>query len=377
MPKQEGSMRGKYLATLAAFFMVLSPATPVLAAWSPSWWLQPTANPRQVSPKRFLPIIGKRTVKKDEQKVIAGWLTPWGDDSFRSFRANLDTLTEVHPFAYTIGADGVSVVPAEGEWHQAEVMALSEQHDIKVIPTIAGDVNHSDLMLNDPQKRTAHITEILNIIEANDYDGFTIDYEGFLNGYNRDVYVAFMAELSAELHERDKIVAIAIEAFNRQQNWEELGKAVDRFMIMGYDYHAARGPEVGPIGPASWLSEVISYATTRVPKEKIILGLGTYGYAWIHDGSQFVSEAVGYQDALQIASETGTSIQRDQEGTPYFSYDRGEGTRHLYFEDAQSTKPKLALADSAGIGGIAFWRLGVEDSKIWDDVDSFRVLARR
>lgn len=370
-------------------------ATPAYAAtgpiqfFSPFWWLglggsteaqtkvttpaSPTPSPK-ASPEALLPAIGNKIMEnsvaeaKEPEKVVAGWLTPWGDDSFVSFKNNLDTITEVHPFVYTIGADGVTVVPDKNDWHKAEVMQLAKEHGIKVIPTISGDVDYSDLMLNDPAKRTAHINALMKAIQDNGYDGIDIDYEGFKNGYNRDVYTAFMQELSTRVHQEGKLLTIAIEAFNTKQNWEALGNAVDRFMIMGYDYHSARGPEVGAIGPASWLDGVVDYAATRVDKSKIVLGLGSYGYSWIWNGTKYTSTAVSHADALQIAAETGNTIKRDAENTPYFTYNRGGGQRYLYFEDAMSTAPKLDLVGKHDIAGIAFWRLGTEDPAVWQTV---------
>lgn len=392
------SIIARTVVLTAAFALVAGFATPAQAAWQPQpafrlsdlilSWLRPTsaktpeikpATPtpsptaQNDSPMASLlqPKVNEAFVQQaqaEEKKIVAGWLTSWDEESFLSFKNNLDVITEVHPFAYTIGADGVSIVPDPGNWHKDEVMQLAKERGIKVIPTISGDVNYSDLMLNDPARRAAHIRETIRVIEENGYDGWDIDYEGFLNGYNRDVYATFMEDLAKELHARDKTVAIAIEAFNRQQDWDRIGKVVDRFMIMGYDYNSASGPTVGPIGPASWLREVVDYSATRVPKEKIVLGLGTYGYSWIHNGARYVSEAVGHDDALAIARDTGATIQRGQDDTPFFTYNRGLGQRHLYFEDALSTRPKLDVVNDTGIGGIAFWRLGTEDPQIWNEV---------
>jgi spore germination protein YaaH len=409
--------RKSFIALLATalFVAITATATPAYAAFqlplpvfSPFWWLQsalglnsqptnqasvqatrpspkatakattkPTPSPSPTPEQQEAPaatvieevkeaFTNQIAQAQEPKKVVAGWLTPWGDDSFVSFKNNLDTITEVHPFVYTVSANGMSLDASDpASWHKDEVLRLAKEHNIKVIPTSSGDVNHSDLMLNDPAKRAAHIQAILKEIEINGYDGWNVDYEGFLNGYNRDVYATFLTDLSKELHARNKILAFSVEAFNRKQNWEVIGKVVDRFMLMGYDYNSARGPQVGPIGPASWLQEVIDYTATRVPKEKIVLGLGTYGYSWIHNGAQYVSTAVSYQDALDIAKETGATIKREQDA-PYFTYDRGAGQRHLYFEDAVSTAPKLELAAKSDIAGVAFWRLGTEDVKIWD-----------
>ncbi len=369
---------------LAALILFARPpkaqAAAIFNPFSFNWWMNRDGSPSiEVKEQQsevignFLPSIGERLKETTRAKaagdtVVAGWYTPWGDDSFNTFKSNLDVLTEIHPFVYTLAPDGVSLVEDKNEWHKAELIRLSKENGIRVIPTISADVDYSDLMLNDPAKRTAHIEAIMRTIEQNGYDGFDIDYEGFKNGYNRDVYAAFMRELSAKMHPANKRLTMAIEAFNTKQNWESFGESVDLFMIMGYDYHSAKTPEVGPIGPASWLKEVVDYAKTRVPAEKIVLGLGTYGYSWINDGTRYVSTAVGYQDALDIAAETGNSIARGQDNTPYFSYNRGAGTRYLYFEDAQSTRPKLEVVKEAGIGGIALWRLGNEDPAIWKDL---------
>jgi spore germination protein len=371
----------KVLATLIAIISFASTAQAVEPQFSPFWWFKPSKPATETATIKpqpailtFLPRISNRiieeaTVVAKDRTIVAGWLTPWGDDSYQSFINNLNTITEVHPFVYTIDADGVSLVPEANEWHKDKVKRQAKEHGILILPTISGDVNYSDLMLNDPAKRTAHIDKLLAEVKKEGYDGIDIDYEGFLNGYNRDVYASFMKELADKFHAEDKLVGVAIEAFNTKQNWDEIGKVVDRFEIMGYDYHSASGPEVGAIGPAGWLKEVVAYAATRVPKEKIVLGLGTYGYSWIASGSHYTSVAVSHAHSLAIAQEMGAAIKRGEDNAPYFTYDRGQGQRYLYFEDVLSTQPKLTMVKESGIGGIAFWRLGTEDGKIWTDVD--------
>lgn len=48
---------------------------------------------------------------------------------------------------------------------------------------------------------------------------------------------------------------------------------------MTYDEHYPGGSP-GPIASIGWVNNVVKYATTVIPKEKIYLGLAAYGYDW-------------------------------------------------------------------------------------------------
>jgi len=56
---------------------------------------------------------------------------------------------------------------------------------------------------------------------------------------------------------------------------------------------------------------------------------------------------------------------------PCFTYVDENGSRHeVYFENASSWAGKLDLAVKYNLGGVAVWRLGLEDPKSWEVLKS-------
>jgi len=70
---------------------------------------------------------------------------------------------------------------------------------------------------------------------------------------------------------------------DQQDNWSSafdyaaIGKYADWVQIMTYDEHWSGGTP-GPIASLPWVENVIKYAITVIPKEKILLGVAAYGY---------------------------------------------------------------------------------------------------
>ena len=66
---------------------------------------------------------------------------------------------------------------------------------------------------------------------------------------------------------------------NLAQDYAALGHSADRVVVMAYDWHWAFSAP-GPIAPTWWVDDVLDYATSVVPPEKLALGVGLYGYDW-------------------------------------------------------------------------------------------------
>jgi len=149
-------------------------------------------------------------------------------------------------------------------------------------------------------------------------------------------------------------------------DYARIGAAVDRVYLMTYDEHGySSGP--GPIASNGWVEAVVKYAVTAIPAEKVYLGLAGYGFDWAEGKKpRYLSHA----QAVAKAEERGVSIRRDPaSGAPTYRY-RENGEEHeVWFEDAVSSKGKLALVESYGLAGIALWRAGLEDPGLWEEVD--------
>ena len=95
----------------------------------------------------------------------------------------------------------------------------------------------------------------------------------------------------------------------------------------------------GAIASIGWVRSVVAYATTVIPKSKILLGTAAYGYDWSSSGTK----AYGIASVYNLAASNGATIKWDSNAqSPYFTYTDGNGTSHtVWFENAQSLNYKL------------------------------------
>ena len=108
---------------------------------------------------------------------------------------------------------------------------------------------------------------------------------------------------------------------------------------------------------------MLRYATSVVPPQKLVLGVGLYGYDW----SAGQGRDIRWHDAAQLATAPGVTPGRDPvSDAPFLRY-RADGVDHeVWYEDAESISAKLESADSYGVGAVELWRLGAEDPGLWD-----------
>jgi spore germination protein YaaH len=152
----------------------------------------------------------------------------------------------------------------------------------------------------------------------------------------------------------------------RAEDWRALGESADELRIMAYDQANDETPP-GPIAPIAWVERALQLAITEIPRDKIVLGVGAYGYDWSGDGK---GKTLQWADVESIARDHAAVIQWDAESqAPWFTYSNGQGQRHtVWYENARSTKAKLDLARRYSIAGVFIWRLGGEDPAIWEAI---------
>ena len=130
---------------------------------------------------------------------------------------------------------------------------------------------------------------------------------------------------------------------------------------MAYDFHYDES-DPGPVTPLDNLVQVIDYSLSHVPPEKLVLGVPTYGYDWTNKGG----EALQYKQFLDLARQKNVTPSRDPISSAMTFVYKDQGAKHeVWYEDAQSTKTKIAYARSRGIYQFCFWRIGDEDPNTW------------
>ncbi|HEX6418819.1 MAG TPA: glycosyl hydrolase family 18 protein, partial [Acidimicrobiales bacterium] len=310
--------------------------------------------------------------------AVAGYVAPWDPRS----RAALDRapapLTQLSPVWYRPAANGELELAADQDSGRSAETAPPPSGDVPLVPSVsnfrdgAWDGALVAAILDDPAARRAHIRALVAVARRPGAAGVDLDYES-LPADRRADYSRFVRDLAGALHDAGRTLSVTVHAKTeepgewdgaRAQDWRALGAAADTLRIMAYD-HAWPGSPPGPVAPVPWVEDVVSFAVSQVPRDKLVLGLATYGYDWPDGGA---AGDVAWADAVAIADAHGTEPRWDAaSASPWFTYTDPDGTPHtVWFEDARSLAARLEVARRHGLAGVFVWRLGGEDPAIWD-----------
>lgn len=310
-----------------------------------------------------------------------GYYVTYDRTSWTTLQAHLGTLDIVSPYFFQLRADGTIEELSD---HTAD--GFLRQSGITVVPMIKNVPRWNDFtpLIADPVQRSAVIARIVRLVEERGYSGMHIDFEA-VNASDAPHLTAFMRELAAQLRPRGKLVTQAVVArtsdtpttWGGAYDYPALAEVNDYIVVMAYDFHYAGGSP-GPVAPYTWVQRVVSYLTTRVPREKLILGIPLYGYDWnVTAGPP--ARSVRYDQVRELLRRPGATSGYDEtEKEAWIRYTDDQGQQHeVWHADARSVAARVDLALDRGLAGVALWRLGHEDPAVWDDLARLNTPATR
>lgn len=215
-------------------------------------------------------------------------------------------------------------------------------------------------LLSNSVHRRNLIKQLGSKVAEDNYDGVNIDFE-FIPSTDAAYFTQFLRELKAELGQ-DKMLSVAVFARTGKENWpvayqyREIGSIADRVVVMAYDYSYADSAP-GPVAPLWWVKDVTAYMVANMPREKILLGLPTYGYNWTA-GSRAVTVTAPKLELIKSKYRVVGGFDTASM-SPYYTYSDENGLKHtIWLENEASLAEKLNQATNNRLGGIAFWRIG-------------------
>jgi spore germination protein len=314
--------------------------------------------------------------------VSNGYVEPLGAQASPALLADTEKaapyLTYLAPFSYQMRNDG-SLQPV----NLTGITEIAQRHNnslMMVITNIQGGQFDGELARQVLESIAVTNLLIDNIIaEANRVGLFTdihFDFE-FIPGDLRNLYTNFIAIAVERLHQEGFLVSVALApktSDTQSGQWYEahdynaLGKLVDFVVIMTYEWGYSGGPPL-PVSPINLVEQVLQYAITEMPAQKILMGQNLYGYDWqlpFVPGRQ-IARAISPQFALSLARQFNASILYDYTAqAPYFYYTDNNGISHIvWFEDARSIQAKFDLINRLNLRGISYWKLGLPFPQNW------------
>jgi spore germination protein len=320
--------------------------------------------------------------RPEKLSIRAGYLAPWDARwaaTIDQGKADNGALTELSPVFYQPDETGqVTFASAEAQSAASDIEQRASSHGFALMPSISNfrdgrwDSNLIHTLLTDSVARAAHIAAISTLAQSHPWAGVDLDYES-LRSADRSAYSAFVRDLGGALHQAHKRLSVTVHAKTsepgdwsgaRAEDWRALGASADEIRVMAYD-HSTEQTAPGPVAPLPWVELVVRFAASEIPREKILLGVGAYGYDWTNDHN---GVSLQWADAERIAQQHSTVIMWDaSSSSPWFTYTDSHSGRHsVWYENARSLQAKLDLARQYGVAGVFVWRLGGEDPAVWD-----------
>jgi spore germination protein len=302
----------------------------------------------------------------------------WGDTrSLDSLKTAGDEVDLVVNFQLHIdGAGTIETRDYAGLMQEAQSRGLKVQGLVHNFSGSGFDAGAARQVLSDAAVRATAVANLLAVAKEKGLAGINVDIEN-VPPDQRPNYTAFVRELSEALKPEGVGLTLSIpaktwddtrSAWSGAFDYKALGQYADYIVPMAYDENLP-GYLPGPVASAGWVEKVAAFAASQIPKEKVLLGIAAYGYDWVQGTTQ--GNGLGVPQAMNLAARYGAAVQWDSVGqVPYFEYTKDGVPRIVYFENAQSLGPKLDIVKKYGLGGIAIWRLGLEDPAIWPVIDT-------
>lgn len=356
-----------------------------------------------------------------QHRQVLGYYVPYDPTSWASLQAHADALDFVATQWVTVDACG-----GLGSRDDQTLKQFAAAHGLKVLPSLltgSASLNHS--LLTDQDVSDQAVDQIVAYTLAENYAGFDLDLEA-VDAADRDALTDFVGRVADGLHQQGRLLTLALPPKDRDvtvgwagaYDYAALGAEADAITIMAYAY---RGPFSGPgsVAPYDWVQRVVAFATQQIPPGKVLLGLAFYGYDW--NTTSGGARSVSYSQAAALADQYATPFTFDpQAQSATFTYASAPGdrpppsqptpglahditvrepppcgdtpppspaparppsastppdepqTHEVWIEDSASAVARVGLADRYGALGIATWRLGLEDPRVWDAIGARR-----
>ena len=287
--------------------------------------------------------------------------------------ANVKNVNTISPTWFSIASNDGTL----DSLALADYVDTAHSNHMEVWPLVDNFSENIDFatVMNSTSARNKIENQLIAAAIEYSFDGINVDFEN-ISEDAADGYIQFMRELSVMCRKNGIVLSVDVPVpmdFTAHYNRKALGEVCDYVMIMGYDEHYAGSEEAGSVASLSFEEEGIQNTLQEVAAEKVVSGIPFYTRLWCtttnEDGTTTVtSEAMGMNQAQQTLENNQVEASWDETtGQNYAQFNGESGELYqIWLEDTESLTRKLELIKNYDLGGVAEWKLGLEDDSVWD-----------
>ncbi|MGZ3813523.1 MAG: glycosyltransferase, partial [Mucilaginibacter sp.] len=318
----------------------------------------------------------------NKDRINAGFYRPWEAQAYYSLVDNISRLDMVVSEGFTItpNKDTVTAKIDTGlinlikKYKKPVLISLSNY--INIDAAHGGfDSKDIDRIIKDKKLRAVFINSVAAQLAKYHFQGVNLELDEIKNRNDKN-YLAFEKEFYDILHPLGLLVTTNVIPEDEQYDIVKMQHFNDYLFIMAIDQHND-GSNAGDVSNQRWVEEILDKVCSEIPSEKVILTVAGGGYDWPESST---GKPMGYQQAISTAQENQSKITFDpgSANLHYTYYDLDSLEHTVYFADAATNFNIIRMADDWDTGGVALWRVGAEDPRLWSffqknlSIDSLR-----
>lgn len=305
----------------------------------------------------------------NDNRINAGFYKAWDPQAYNALVDHIARLDMVvtEGFGFSRNTDTLKVTIDTG------LINLNKKYKKQVLVTLSnyvnidnsrGEYDRKDVLriFKSKKLRTAFINSMAAKLKHYNFNGINLDVEDLPDRNSKEV-IAFQNDIYNIFHSQNLLVTTNVIPYDEEFDLKRLQHVNDFLFVMAIDQHSDMS-NAGDVSHQHWVEEILDQVCSEIPSEKVILTVAGGGFDW-REGS--VGKPIGYPQAISTAKENKKTIIYDpQSANLHYNYLGPDSLNHtVYFADAATNFNIIRMADDWATGGVALWRLGAEDPRLW------------
>src|SRR5436305_1330805 len=307
--------------------------------------------------------------KAPDNEVRLAFYTNGDPYSYSSLEQHASQITHVCP-------EWMSMVNGVGDLQidtDARVSKLAQNKGIALMPlltNLVGDTWQPEAVENvahgPAERQEKFIANVLVVLRDAKAAGVVVDWEQLDPTYKKD-FTELLEKFADALHRDGRQLWLSVSPGQEIDyvDFDALSAHIDRFVALLFD-ETSDTDSPGPLASRMWFEGWLHVLLEDSDPRQWIIALGSYGYDWVIGGKK--AELISFPEAMSRASNA--EIDSAEVSAPgynaYFYYEDNDKEHAVWFLDVVTFLNELREVRKQNAGGFALYRLGSEDTAIWD-----------